>query len=295
MTDSSIRSGPDKAGRERNIRRLITAAGLFAAAVTLIAGCGSAATTTHGAAPKPLTARQALSLAVSSSQQITSASTTLSVKTTGSTAAATTGSMQMQLKPSLLISANLKVAVAGQTIPVSEIIRDKTIYLKVPGLSQHVGKPWLKISLAQLAGNGAAFSQLLQSVQSGNPLDQTKLLSVSKDVHATGTQVIDGVTTTRYAGSYTPSAALAAMNPSLRKLMGPGLKQIKGNVKFTVWIDAQHRTRRLVATENVNGQTVVTTINITAINQPVSITLPPASQVTTVPSSLLNGSGGGTA
>jgi hypothetical protein len=152
------------------------------------------------------------------------------------------------------------------------------------------GKRWLKISLKQLSGKaGATFSQLLQALQNGNPLDQTRILAASKDVHTAGTQVIDGVTTTRYTGTFTPSAALSALTPNERKLLGPQLKLLHGTVKFTIWIDGQHQTRQVAEHENVAGQTVVTTLNVTAINQPVTVTVPPTNQVASLPSLTGNG------
>jgi hypothetical protein len=270
-----------------------------AATATLITGCASGGTTASGgtiaSAAKPLTPRQAVDLAASQSKQITSISTSLTVKAGGAANETTTGSMQIQLKPAVLMSAALNVTADGNTIPIDEILNSKAIYLKVAALSQMVGKPWIKLSLAQLSGKlGVGFGQLVQSAQNGNPLDQTRIFTVAKNVRATGTQVIDGVQTTRYTGSYTASAALAALPPSLRTA-APELKELNGVVRFTVWIDAQHQVRQLAEVENVNGETVNSIIDVTAINQPVSVKVPPSSQVAGLPQSLLNrsGSGGG--
>jgi uncharacterized membrane protein len=46
------------------------------------------------------------------------------------------------------------------------------------------------------------------------------------------------------------------------------------SISFHVWIDGQHHTRKITDVETVNGETINTTVNITAINQPVQITLP---------------------
>ena len=48
--------------------------------------------------------------------------------------------------------------------------------------------------------SGVSFGSLLQNLESSNPLDQTKLFTASKDVRVVGTQTIDGVPTTEYAG-----------------------------------------------------------------------------------------------
>jgi hypothetical protein len=277
---------------------LAAAAGLCAATVTLIAGCstGTSASGTAASA-KPMSPHQAISLAADQSRRITSASSTMTIKVAGATNVTTTGSMQMRLKPTLLASAKLNISASGQTIPIREIVGSKAIYMKIPGLARMTGRPWLKIPLTKLSGKlGASLGQLLQNLQNSNPLDQTKILAVSKDARVTGTEVIGGVRTTKYSGSYSASAALASLSPQLRKLMAPALKTVTGDVRFTVWIDAQHQVRRVAETENVSGETVHTLINVTAINQPVQITLPPSSQVATIPHGLLNsGTNGGSA
>ena len=56
-----------------------------------------------------------------------------------------------------------------------------------------------------------------------------------------------------------------------------------GTINFRVWIDGQHHTRKITDAETVNGEAINTTVNITAINQPVQIALPPASQTVTPP------------
>ncbi|HEY7142826.1 MAG TPA: LppX_LprAFG lipoprotein [Streptosporangiaceae bacterium] len=294
MTVTSRHPGTGTAARQPARRRLAGPAGLLAAtaAITLIAGCGSMTGSAQGGATaKHLSPRQALSLAASTSQRINSATTTLNVQVGSNGSAGTTsGTMQMQVRPTLLVNANLKITAAGKTIPFSEILDAKTVYLKIPELSPHIGKPWVKISIADLPSGGASLSQLLQNLQNGNPLNQTQALSASKDVRATGTQVIGGVKTTRYTGTFTSAAALKSVSPQLRKVLGPQLKLLQGPVKFTVWLDDQHRTRRMIETETVAGQAITTTINITSINQPVTITPPPASQVASMPSGLLNGS-----
>ena len=78
--------------------------------------------------------------------------------------------------------------------------------------------------------------------------------------------------------------ALKTLPASFRKAMGPEL-QVLGNgiISFHVWIDGQHHTRKITDVETVNGETINSTVLITAINQPVHITIPPASQTATPP------------
>jgi hypothetical protein len=86
------------------------------------------------------------------------------------------------------------------------------------------------------------------------------------------------------AGSFHAAEGLKALSPSLRKLLGPEL-QAMGNslISFHAWIDRQHHVRKVAEVETINGETIRTTVNITAVNMPVSITPPPASQTATLP------------
>ena len=261
------------------------AAGLSAAALIAVAACGSS--TVGGSGGSSLTPRQALSLAASQNQHLTSAVETLSVKVTGPQSATTTGTILIQRKPSFEASANLSAGVAGRKIQIKEVLTGQAIYLSAPGLTgQLTKKPWVKIPLSALQRSpaGASFAQLFHSLQSNNFTNQTEMFTVAKNARLIGKQTVNGVPTTEYAGSFTASQALKALSASFRKAMSSFLR-VLGNatINFHIWIDGQNHVRRLTETENVNGATVNTTVNITGINQPVHIVVPPASQTSQIP------------
>jgi hypothetical protein len=80
-------------------------------------------------------------------------------------------------------------------------------------------------------------------------------------------------------GAVTAAAALKALPASCRHPLAPELQALgNSTVSFHEWVDDQHHLRNMTEVETVNGDTVNTTINVTAINQPVHITLPHASQ-----------------
>ena len=121
-------------------------------------------------------------------------------------------------------------------------------------------------------------------MQSSNFTNQQQLLAVAKNARVVGTQTIDGVPTTEYAGSFRASDAVRALSPSVRQVLGPQLQTLGDSViSFREWIDGQHHVRQVIENETVKGNHVTTTMNISGINQPVQITLPPASQTTTSP------------
>jgi len=271
--------------------KVIVTCAAGAAAVLLAAGCGGGGT--HQAA-QALSPQQAITLAANQAKQVNSFGSTLSITMSGTVSGTMGGTMQIRNRPSLLADADFSTFnVEGHSLPggMREILTNRTIYLKMALLSQELHKPWVKISFSQLQqGTGVNFSQLTQQVQSNNPLVQTRMLAAAKDVRKVGTQTIGGVSTTHYTGSYPVSAGLAKLPASLRAAEQKGLQTLGiKTVRFNVWIDGQHQTRKIVVTETGSVETIKVTMQVTGINHPVSVTLPPASQVATIPASALHG------
>jgi hypothetical protein len=271
--------------------KVIVSCAAGAAATLLAAGCGSGGM--HQAA-QALSARQEITLAANQARQVNSFGSTLSITMYGPASGTIAGTMHIRTRPSRLVDADFsRFDVEGQNLPggMHEIVTDQSIYLKMALLAQELHKPWVKISFSQLQqGTGINISQLTQQVQGNNPLVQTQMLAAAKDVRAVGTQTIDGVSTTHYTGSYPMSAGLAKLPASVRAMAQKGLRTLGvKTVHFNVWIDGQHLTRKIVVTETGGVETVKVTMQVTSLNQPVSVTLPPASQVATIPASALQG------
>jgi hypothetical protein len=273
----------------RTGRRTAAVAAFGAGALALIAGCGGGGT---GSAA-PLTPHQAITLAADQTQHVNSIAETIAINVTGAASDTTTGSIQVRLKPTLLADEHLTIASQGQTVPMTAIVSAKAIYLKSAAFSALTGpsgKTWIEIPLSDLSGNGgAAISSLLQNVQNDDALTQTSMLTASKNARAVGTQVIDGVRTTHYAGTFSAAQALAKLPANFRTQMAPMLKLITSDVRFNAWIDAQHLLRKIALTETVMGETVNVTMVVTSVNQPVHVTLPPASRTMVPPASAFSG------
>ena len=273
----SWRSGPAP--------RRAVATSLSAAALIVIAACGSAG---GGSASggNTLTPREALLAAASHTQKVTSAVETLNVKVSGTQSLTTSGTVQVQLKPALLVGANLSIAEAGKTTPIKEVLTSNAIYFSAPALTgQLSSKPWVKIPLSALKGAaGVSFSQLFHSLQSDSFTNQTELLTVAKNAHIVGKQTINGTSTTEYAGSFKAGQALKTLPASFRSALSSELSAL-GNttINFHVWIDSQNHVRKMTEVESINGENVNTTVNINSINQPVHIAVPPAGQTAPMP------------
>jgi hypothetical protein len=238
------------------------------------AGTGSAGT---GAAGTPA-AHQAMLAASTAAQQVNTAVTTMNVKITGSQPGSQSITLQYQRKPSVLMSEDSHIVAQGGTTDIKMILTGTDVYFSEPGLSA----TWTKLKRSSLSGpTAASFGKLIKTMQSNDFANQQQMLAAAKDVHEAGTQTIDGVQTTEYDGSILASDALKALSPSVRDILGPQLQTLGASViSFREWIDGQHHVRRVIENETVKGNHLTTTMNITAINQPVKITLPPDSQVT---------------
>ena len=273
------------------------AAGLLAAGavLTALAGCGG------GSSPQPAftpaggqssgsgqgsagqagseTAAKAIQAAADQAKKINSYSIRMDESLTGATAEHITGTMQFRLKPALLAQVSLNIPPSS----VNEILTTKVAYLKIPGLGS-TDRPWVKLSLAGKNGTGAALGQLLQSAESSNPANQTAALTASKDLRKTGTEVVNGIPTTRYEGSYSVADPMKKLPPALRKMTSQSIAALGiTRVQFTIWIDGKHQMRRVITVEKGSSSTITTKLDIISINQPVNVTIPPPSQVTSAP------------
>jgi hypothetical protein len=263
-----------------------------AAAALLAAGCSSGGGS-HPAASS-MSAAQAITLASHQAAQVNSFASTLNIQMSGSVTGTMTGTMQIRKQPSLLVDANFSTLKAnGQDVPggMQEILTGSTLYLKMAALAQELGKPWASLQLSELKqGAGVNLSQITQQVQNNNPMTDAQMLTSASNLRSVGTQTIGGVATTHYTGTFAVSAGLAKLPASVR---GAEQKQLQGlgikDIGFNAWVDAQHQIRKIEVTEHGSSIQVAATMQVTSLNQPITVSLPPASQVKAIPASALQG------
>jgi hypothetical protein len=202
------------------------------------------------------------------------------------------GTFAEQLHPTLLVSADIgSYSMMGTSLPggLSELITPTTMYLKSAQLTQelHLTKPWLAVPLSAASKtSGINMSQLVSQATGTSPLTQAQMLGASSSVREVGTGSIGGVPVTEYAGTISVAKAISTLSGGAKAEMeqmnaAAGLT----TEKYTVWIDGQHIMRKAVITGTGTTLTETVTVTFTSVNQPVNITVPPASQTTTVPSS----------
>jgi hypothetical protein len=275
------------------IRRLAVAmacAGMACAGVITAAGCSSgarpadhAASAGNGQSRDALAAAHAITLAASQARQVTSFAATLNVRSTGSLATTLSGTLRMQTRPRLLADQVFHVTADGEGLPggVETLLTSNAAYLKVDTLARVLGKPWVKVSISGAGGAaGINLIPLVQQVESGNPLAQIQMFAAAKDVRQAGSQVINGVQTTEYTGSYRAAAGLNRLDPVLRPLVWPALKATGiSTTQFEVWIDGQHQVRKMTLVQSGKTIQVTSVMVVTMINQPAGIQVPPGRQV----------------
>lgn len=163
-----------------------------------------------------------------------------------------TGTMQYRTKPDLAYSMNFaQMTVAGQSMSgMEQRLVGRTMYMKMPALNQlggGSGKPWLKISLDELGRkSGMNIDELLQQSQQMDPVQNTKMLTASKDAREVGKEMVDGVETTHYTGTYRMEDAIAKLSPetqeAYRKSVGTtGMEAMH----FDLWVDGQQVPRKM--------------------------------------------------
>lgn len=276
------------------LKKIMVTGAAGVAAALLAAGCGSNPSTAAHTGTGALSPIQAITLAAHQAKAVNSAAFTLDVQSTGATSENMAGTIQARLRPSLLADENFStLTVNGHSLPggIHEILNSQTVYMKMAILQQELGKPWVRLSYAELRqATGLDLGQLVQQIQDYNPMVQTQMLAGAKDVKTVGTQTIDGVKTTEYTGTYAISAAMAKIPSSFRSFVQKQAQSMGlGAVQFKVWLDAQHQARKIITVEHGRSTQIIVTVQVTGINQPIHVTYPPASEVATIPAGALHG------
>jgi hypothetical protein len=193
---------------------------------------------------------------------------------------------RLRVKPKLAAELTMHINAAGKALALQEILTSRALYLRAPGIAPaSPGKPWAKISLAALP-NGMDLRRLFSQAQSSGPFSQlgspqalAKLLGAARNVRVVRNQVVNGVSTTEYSGVISFRSLLAMMPGADRNLLGSLPSGLRIGGPFRVWIDGRHFMRRMELQFSFKKISISVRVDVTSINQPVTIVPPPASQV----------------
>ena len=279
-------------GRQRRkLRHVVTVAASILAIVVVAAVIAIAA---HNGPSKStgqaqLTAAQVVQQAARQQADLNTESATVSERISGTVSGTISGTVQVRRKP-LLMAMNMQLSANGKTTAMRGILTNSVMYVKLStaaGLPKSLAAKWIKVPLTGLS-QSSVFSIVRQELQNENPASESAGLSAATHLHAAGSQVVDGVATTRYTGSFAPSAAVKELPASQRAALAPYLSLVKGDVVISVWIDSSGYLREMQETEHVGGTTISLEGTYGSFNEPVRITLPAPSQVLSPPLSDLN-------
>ncbi|MDL4820896.1 hypothetical protein [Actinomadura opuntiae] len=276
------------------IRRFATGTAAAAGLALALTGCLGDAGSKAGEAGEniKLTAAQVLGRTAQKTGKINSFQADMSMTATGSAAGSMnmSGTMQYRTKPDLAFSMDFtNMTVGGKSMAgMKEVLVGRTIYMKIPQLTQLGGgasaKPWVKMSLDEVgAKSGMNVDELLQQSQQMDPVQNTRMLTASKDAREVGKETVNGVQTTHYTGTYRVADAVAKLPADQRQAYEKSLAKsgMNGDMHFDLWVDGQQLPRKMTMK---TGQTAAGVMTITTsyrdFGKPVQVTAPPASQVT---------------
>jgi len=197
------------------------------------------------------------------------------------------GTMLYQKEP-LATDVNLsQVSYSGQSFPggVRVITQGDIAYVKLDVLKTLVGatKPWIKVDLKQLGQQaGVNVDQVLGQAKQLDLQTAVAMLTASNDVKQVGKESVGGVDTTHYSGTFPVQEALKLLQPSVQDQLKGQLDNVK-DMKFDSWIDAQGLPRKIGLDGAAEGGTFKATMMFKAFNEPVTIQVPPATEVGELP------------
>jgi Protein of unknown function (DUF1396). len=177
----------------------------------------------------------------------------------------------------------------------------RNMYMKMPMLSALGGnasaKPWIKLSLDELGKqSGLNIEELLRQSRQMDPVQNTKMLTASKDAREVGKETVDGVETTHYTGTYRMEDAIAKLSPEMQEAYRKNVAATgMQSMHFDLWVDGRQLPYQMkMKSDQTSEGTMTMTMKYSGFGEPVQIDEPPASQVTDFAEvmSKLGGTGG---
>ncbi|MFI6440457.1 DUF1396 domain-containing protein [Streptomyces sp. NPDC050759] len=189
----------------------------------------------------------------------------------------------MRTKPDLAMSMKMTSPKEGS----AEIrLVDKAMYIggNAELAKEMDGKKWMKFDLSGLdkdGGLGATAPGAGQADQ--NPASMSSFLNGAKDVKKVGTETVDGVKTTHYAGDVTLAELKASYkdaDKSVREQREKSTEQLEklGLDKFTMdmWVDGEDHAKQFRMQGDADKGKFDMTFTFLDYNKPVTVTAPPA-------------------
>lgn len=236
-------------------------------------GGGTSATQPASGGATPTTAPALASKMLSAMRSVTSAHIQMSINASGQTV---TASGDERLAGGQVAAMDLNMAGAGLG-QFQMIIVNKKTYMKLPQALTHSTKPWLLVSANSSNPMVANIGKSMSSTLDQTSVDYYRLFVQSaKSVADEGSDTVGGAPATHYRLVVDPKKL------GTTQLGRDALKALGGaSVPVDLWVDGTGRPVKVVENITAMGQHVRAVVTLSKYNQPVQVTAPPASQVST--------------
>jgi hypothetical protein len=255
------------------VAALVVAAALGAS----LAACSSGGNTNgQGTAggPTPSTAPQLAAKLVAGYRSISSAHLDLTVNLAGQSI---TGSGDEKVSHGTLTALDLKESLpTGGQLEIIHV--GGRTYAKLPSQLNHTGKPYVLVSSQS---SDPIIKQLASSLNTALSAASIKtyglFVHAAKSVKVDGRDTVNGVGATHYTVVVDVTKLPNTSAFSKQALQASGIKTIP----VDLWVDDQGRPVKVTEKVAVQGQSVNVIATIGKYNQPVTISAPPANEVST--------------
>ncbi|WP_406459079.1 DUF1396 domain-containing protein [Streptomyces sp. NBC_01622] len=200
-----------------------------------------------------------------------------------------TAEAAMSMKPQAM-SMRMTSAKTGSTVQVRVV--DKALYLNggAETARELGGKHWLKLDMSALGGlgNNLTANGTGAAEADKNPAAEAAFLTGARDVKKVGTETVDGVRTTHYAGKVTladvEAAAAKGENRDARERRAKSVESYQkmgvDALTMDMWVDGDHHTKRFRMRGEGDKGPLDMTVTFLDVNAPVTVTVPPAKDST---------------
>jgi hypothetical protein len=217
-----------------------------------------------------------LAVNLKSMSKVTSAHITMSSKLGSQTILTAQGDEKAVGGKVTAMNLNEQIGSMNMTI----LLTGGALYVKLPSTLNKSGKPWEQAAAGSSNPVLAHLASTLSSLEQSASLDQYgSMARAASSLKTIGTDQVNGAVATHYSlivdvtkiqgAGFTAAAKAALAQARITK------------IPVDVWVDTHNRPVKMSEKFTVKGQIVSFDATIGQYNQPVTITAPPASQVST--------------
>ncbi len=189
------------------------------------------------------------------------------------------------------MSMKMTSAKSGGTVQLRIRIVGKALYIDGgPETAKELGgRSWVKLDMSALGGVGNDLTANAAGAAEAdkNPAAETAFLTGAKDVKKVGTETVDGVRTTHYAGKVTLADVKAAAKSEDKATGQRRERSVEQYEKMGVdaitmdmWVDGEKHAKRFRMRGEGDKGPLDMTVTFLDLNRPVTVTAPPAKDTT---------------